>query len=103
MAEQIIPVTEPAQTVAQGKPLIRLENVHKIYDLGEIQVQALRGVFLEVREGEFVAGMVPSGSGKSTGMNVLGCVIGPTNVRCYLNGGDVSGMSNMAPARVANR
>jgi putative ABC transport system ATP-binding protein len=103
MAEQTIPVTEPAQTVAQGKPLIRLENVHKIYDLGEIQVQALRGVSLEVREGEFVAVMGPSGSGKSTVMNILGCLDRPTKGRYYLDGVDVSGMSKNELARIRNR
>jgi putative ABC transport system ATP-binding protein len=103
MAEQTIPVTEPAQTVPQGKPLIRLENVHKIYDLGEIQVQALRGVSLEVREGEFVAVMGPSGSGKSTVMNILGCLDRPTKGRYYLDGVDVSGMSKNELARIRNR
>ncbi len=83
MAEQTIPVTEPAQTVAQGKPLIRLENVHKIYDLGEIQVQALRGVSLEVR--------------------VLGCLDRPTKGRYFLDGVDVSGMSKNELARIRNR
>ncbi len=103
MAEQTIPATEPAQTVAQGKSLIRLENVHKIYDLGEIQVQALRGVSLEVREGEFVAVMGPSGSGKSTVMNILGCLDRPTKGRYYLDGVDVSGMSKNELARIRNR
>jgi len=103
MAEQTIPATEPAQTVAQGKPLIRLENVHKIYDLGEIQVQALRGVSLEVREGEFVAVMGPSGSGKSTVMNILGCLDRPTKGRYFLDGVDVSGMSKNELARIRNR
>jgi putative ABC transport system ATP-binding protein len=103
MAEQTIPATEPTQMAAQGKPLIRLENVHKIYDLGEIQVQALRGVSLEVREGEFVAVMGPSGSGKSTVMNILGCLDRPTKGRYYLDGVDVSGMSKNELARIRNR
>jgi putative ABC transport system ATP-binding protein len=103
MAEQIIPATEPTQTAAQSKPVIRLENVHKIYDLGEIQVQALRGVSLEVREGEFVAVMGPSGSGKSTVMNILGCLDRPTRGRYYLDGVDVSGMSKTELARIRNR
>jgi putative ABC transport system ATP-binding protein len=103
MAEQTIPVTEPTQPVAQGKPLIRLENVHKVYDLGEIQVQALRGVSLEVREGEFVAVMGPSGSGKSTVMNILGCLDRPTKGRYFLDGVDVSGMSKNELARIRNR
>jgi putative ABC transport system ATP-binding protein len=103
MAEQTIPVTSPTQNSAPSKPVIRLENVHKTYDLGEIQVQALRGVSLEVREGEFVAVMGPSGSGKSTVMNILGCLDRPTRGRYYLDGIDVSGMSKTELARIRNR
>jgi putative ABC transport system ATP-binding protein len=103
MAEQTIPVTEPGQTATAGKPVIRLENVHKIYDLGEIQVQALRGISLEVHEGEFVAVMGPSGSGKSTVMNILGCLDRPTRGHYYLDGVDVSGMSKDNLARIRNR
>jgi putative ABC transport system ATP-binding protein len=103
MTEQIIPAIEPTQTAAEGKPVIRLENVHKIYDLGEIQVQALRGVSLAVREGEFVAVMGPSGSGKSTVMNILGCLDRPTRGHYFLDGVDVSGMSKTELARIRNR
>ena len=78
MADPITIAIEPKETGTGGKPVIRLENVFKTYDLGEIQVQALRGVSLEVREGEFVAVMGPSGSGKSTIMNILGCLDRPT-------------------------
>jgi putative ABC transport system ATP-binding protein len=103
MAEQIIPATEPTQTGAVEQPVVRLENVHKIYDLGEIQVQALRGVSLAVSEGEFVAVMGPSGSGKSTVMNILGCLDRPTRGHYYLDGVDVSGMSKTELARIRNR
>ena len=103
MAEQTIPVTSPTQNSAPSKPVIRLENVHKTYNLGEIQVQALRGVSLEVREGEFVAVMGPSGSGKSTVMNILGCLDRPTRGHYYLDGIDVSGMSKDELARIRNR
>ena len=103
MEAQITPVMELNQTVAPGKPVIRLENVHKTYDLGEIQVQALRGISLEVRQGEFVAVMGPSGSGKSTVMNMLGCLDRPTRGHYYLDGVDVSGMSKTELARIRNR
>src|SRR6202049_5052461 len=103
MTEQIIPATEPTQTAAVGHPVIRLENVHKIYDLGEIQVQALRGVSLEVCEGEFVAVMGPSGSGKSTIMNILGCLDRPTKGRYFLDGVDVSGMTKTKLAGIRNK
>src|SRR5260221_11899986 len=103
MAEQILPTVEPDQDLAKSKPVIRLENVHKTYDLGEIQVHALRGVSLEIRAGEFVAVMGPSGSGKSTVMNILGCLDRPTKGRYYLDGVDVSGMSKNELARIRNR
>src|SRR6202030_2301493 len=81
---------------------IRLENVSKTYDLGEIQVQALRGVSVEVREGEFVAVMGPSGSGKSTIMNILRCLDRPTKAHYFLDGVDVSGMSKAQLAGIRN-
>src|SRR3981189_3846595 len=103
MEAQITSAMELNQTVATGKPVIRLENVHKTYDLGEIQVQALRGISLEVRQGEFVAVMGPSGSGKSTVMNILGCLDRPTRGHYYLDGVGVSGMSKTELARIRNR
>jgi putative ABC transport system ATP-binding protein len=71
-------------------PTIRLDNVHKTYDLGEFQVHALRGVSLEIYPGEFVAVMGASGSGKSTLMNILGCLDKPTKGHYFLDGKDVS-------------
>jgi putative ABC transport system ATP-binding protein len=103
MAEQTIPALEPHQASASTKPVIRLENVYKTYDLGEIQVQALRGVSLEVRQGEFVAVMGPSGSGKSTIMNILGCLDRPTKGHYFLDGVDVSGMSKTQLAGIRNK
>jgi putative ABC transport system ATP-binding protein len=103
MTEQTLPTVEPSQKLVDAKPVIRLENVYKTYDLGEMQVQALRGVSLEVYEGEFVAVMGPSGSGKSTVMNILGCLDRPTRGRYYLDGVDVSGMSKTELARIRNR
>src|SRR3984957_1059427 len=103
VAEQTTPAAEPNQASAMAKPVIRLENVFKTYDLGEIQVQALRGVSLEVYEGEFVAVMGPSGSGKSTVMNILGCLDRPTKGHYYLDGVDVSQMSKNELARIRNR
>ena len=103
MAEQSPPTIEPEKALDNSKPLIRLENVYKIYDLGEIQVQALRGVSLEIRTGEFVAIMGPSGSGKSTVMNILGCLDRPTKGHYFLDGVDVSGMSKDMLAGIRNR
>jgi putative ABC transport system ATP-binding protein len=100
----LVPATTELQRAGSGgNPVIRLENVFKTYDLGEIQVQALRGVSLQVREGEFVAVMGPSGSGKSTIMNILGCLDRPTKGRYFLDGVDVSRMSKTELARIRNR
>jgi putative ABC transport system ATP-binding protein len=70
--------------------LIRTEELRKDYPLGQQRVQALRGVSVEMRRGEFLAVMGPSGSGKSTFMNLLGCLDRPTSGRYFLDDADVS-------------
>jgi putative ABC transport system ATP-binding protein len=84
-------------------PVIRVEDVHKYYDLGETRVHALRGVTLEVRRAEFVAVMGASGSGKSTFMNILGCLDRPTDGRYFLEGLDVSTHDKKALALIRNQ
>jgi putative ABC transport system ATP-binding protein len=94
---------EPTTAPRSDTPVIRLENVHKIYDLGEVQVPALRVISLEIRAGEFVAVMGASGSGKSTLMNILGCLDRPTRGHYYLAGTDVSQLAKVELAKIRNR
>jgi putative ABC transport system ATP-binding protein len=83
--------------------IIVIEQLKKTYDLGEVKVEALRGIDVQICRGEFVAIMGASGSGKSTFMNILGCLDRPTN-GCYrLEGMDVSQMSSDQLAEVRNK
>ena len=84
------------------RSVIAVRELTKTYDLGEMQVQALRGVSLDVAPGEFVALTGPSGSGKSTFMHLLGCLDRPTAGQYVLNGSDVSTLSSRDLARVRN-
>ncbi|MBR5720391.1 MAG: ABC transporter ATP-binding protein [Bacteroidales bacterium] len=81
---------------------LRLENIVKDFHMGDIVVNALRGVSLTVRKNEFVALMGPSGSGKSTLMNIIGCLDTPTSGKYYINGKDVSNISDDALADIRN-
>ncbi len=80
---------------AQAKPpAFRAEGLTKVYDMGEVQVHALRGVDLEMSEGEFVVLLGPSGSGKSTLVNILGGLDGPSDGHVYFRGEDLTLVSD---------
>ena len=84
-------------------PLIKVEDLHKIYNPGENEVRALDGISLTIQKGEFVAIVGHSGSGKSTFMNVLGCLDIPTSGSYFLNGKDVSHLSDNALSDIRNK
>jgi len=82
---------------------IDTKDITKVYQMGEIEVHALRGVSIEIYEGEIVSIMGPSGSGKSTIMNILGCLDRPTNGEYYLDGELVSTLTDDQLARIRNQ
>lgn len=84
------------------QPLIRIENMNKVYNPGENEVRALDGVNLEIMQGEFAAIIGHSGSGKSTLMNMIGCLDTPTSGKYFLNGRDVSRMNDRELSVVRN-
>lgn len=93
---------EPQQALAnaamvqprpEALPLIQLDQIHKTYTMGDVEVRALRGISLTIRAGEFVAIMGASGSGKSTAMNIIGCLDRPTRGTYIFDGQDVSELS----------
>ena len=83
--------------------LIQCEDVWKIYRVGDMEVQALRGLSLTIEQGEFVAIMGSSGSGKSTLMNILGCLDQPTKGRYRLNGLEVDHLRSDQLAGIRNQ
>ncbi len=85
------------------QPVILIQDMTKVYQMGEHEVRALNGVSVSIRAGEFVAIMGPSGSGKSTMMNMLGALDQPTSGHYFLDGTDVSALSDDALADIRNR
>ncbi len=86
-----------------SEAVIKVRDLTKVYELGEISVHALRGVSLDIYPGEMVAIMGPSGSGKSTLMNMIGCLDSPTSGEYYLDGEEVSQLADDELAAVRNK
>jgi len=83
--------------------LISTRDLKKSYDLGSVEVHALRGVSMEIGAGEYLAIMGPSGSGKSTLMHIIGCLDSPSSGSYVLNGSEVAGLQSRELARVRNK
>ena len=84
-------------------PLIKLENIRKSYPLGDGMLEILKGISLEINQGEFVAIMGPSGSGKSTLMNILGCLDKPSAGKYFLDGQEVGNLDSDDLATIRNK
>ena len=86
-----------------SEPIIKLENVWKVYQLGKVELNALRGISLDINRGDFVTIMGPSGSGKSTLLNMIGSLDFPTKGKVFLKGKDISSMSENQLSQLRGR
>ncbi len=89
--------------MGENNRVIDVKEIHKTYDLGEIKVHALKGVSLEINNGDFVSIMGASGSGKSTFMNIIGCLDKPTSGEYYLDNNQVSSLDTDELAEIRNK
>jgi putative ABC transport system ATP-binding protein len=88
---------------ASPSGIIRLENIFKVYGIGEIEVKALNNVNLVIEAGEYCSIMGPSGSGKSTAMNIIGCLDRPSDGNYYLDNLNVAQISDTELAHIRNK
>jgi len=104
MPQQMDPVpTESSPTTASSpnaKSVVSVRDITKVYTMGDMEVHALRGINLDIRQGEMIAVMGPSGSGKSTLMNIIGCLDVPTAGEYLLDGVDVSKLNDNELAEI---
>lgn len=83
--------------------IVKLENVWKIYTLGKVKVEAIRGITFEIKRGAFLAIVGPSGSGKSTLLNLIGCLDFPTKGKIFLEGKDIQKLSEEELAKIRGK
>jgi putative ABC transport system ATP-binding protein len=100
---QVVVMPQPAAAPHLGAPLIDIRGVWRVYQLGHVTVEALRGIDLLIRQGEFVAIVGPSGSGKTTLMNIIGCLDRPSAGSYRLAGEEVASLDDDDLARVRSR
>lgn len=86
-----------------SEPIVKLENVWKVYQMGEVELNALKSISLEIAPGDFVAIMGPSGSGKSTLLNMIGALDFPTKGKIFLAGRDISLLSESELAQLRGK
>ena len=87
----------------EPRPIVNAENVHKIFQMGDVEVKALDGISFSIEDGEMISIMGPSGSGKSTLMYIIGCLDKPTSGSYFLDGKDISTMEDDELSAIRNR
>ena len=103
MASELLATNAKGEQLRQDKIVIRTYDIWKTYQMGDQTINAVSGVDIEIRRGEYVAIMGPSGSGKSTLMNLIGCLDSPSKGDYYINGNLVSEMNDDQLAQIRNK